>query len=182
MGLPALPARDRIKQRGRRHRRPAARLVRLSDLHSPARSGKLAAMAEPVQAVPEPAVGVVETAQPETRTRARPQGVDAANDWLCAWCLNRVASEKDRFRYEGRSEFRFQNPAGVWFDIITFARTLGCRQTGLPTLEDTWFPGYAWSYCLCARCGIHLGWYYDGPTAFAGLIRERLVRAALILS
>jgi hypothetical protein len=139
-------------------------------------------MPEPTAAVPEPAVGAAETAAPQSRTHARPSRGDPANDWLCAWCLNRVASEKDRFSYDGQSEFCFRNPAGVWFFVITFSRTLGCRQTGVPTLEDTWFPGHAWSYCLCARCGIHLGWHYDGPTVFAGLIRERLVRAALLLS
>lgn len=132
--------------------------------------------------MPDLAAGVAQTVEAEPRTRPRPGRGDPAHDWLCAWCLNRVASDKDRFRYGGQSEFRFQNPAGVWFEIITFSRTLGCRQAGQPTLQDTWFPGCAWSYCLCARCGIHLGWHYDGPTPFAGLIRQRLVRAVQIWS
>jgi len=101
---------------------------------------------------------------------------DAAGDWLCAWCLNRVANERARFKYEGRDEFAFLNPQGIRFEIITFAETLGCRQSGVPTLEHTWFPGHAWSFCQCARCGQHLGWYYAGQHDFAGLIKPRIVR------
>jgi hypothetical protein len=101
----------------------------------------------------------------------------AAGDWLCAWCLNRVANQKDRFQYDGKDEFTFSNPAGIQFEIITFAQTVGCRQSGVPTLEHTWFPGHAWSFCQCDRCGHHLGWHYDGAHEFAGLIKNRIVRA-----
>jgi hypothetical protein len=124
----------------------------------------------------------VEMAESEVQTRTRPSQGDPANDWLCAWCHNRVASEKDRFAYEGQSEFLFKNPAGVRFHIITFSRTIGCREAGVSTLEATWFPGHAWSYCLCDGCHMHLGWYYAGPTQFAGLIRERIVRAAVMMN
>ena len=86
----------------------------------------------------------------------------------------------DRFQYEGRDEFSFTNPEGIRFEIITFSRTLGCRQTGAPTLEHTWFAGHAWSFCHCAGCGQHLGWFYTGPQDFAGLIRNRIVRALLV--
>lgn len=123
--------------------------------------------------------GAVKIAEPEIHTRTRPTQGDSANDWLCAWCLNRVASEKDRFFYEDKSEFSFKNPEGVRFNIFTFAKTLGCRQTGVPMLEHTWFPGHAWSFCVCDRCGRHLGWYYAGPNEFAGLIRDRIVRASV---
>jgi hypothetical protein len=126
--------------------------------------------------------GMAEVAQPEIHPGEHPGEGDPANDWLCAWCLNRVASEQDRFTYEGESEFSFKNPEGVRFRIITFQRAPGCRQTGKPTVEHTWFPGHAWSYCVCNRCGMHLGWYYDGLTHFAGLIRDRIVRAAVMFS
>ena len=52
----------------------------------------------------------------------------------------------------------------------------------VPTLEHTWFPGHAWSFCLCGRCRMHLGWYYAGPNHFAGLIRDRIVRAAVVMN
>jgi hypothetical protein len=147
-----------------------------------ARCGRMAMMAWPVNVMVEAETGTVEVAEPERQTRTRPSEGDPANDWLCAWCLNRAASERDRFSYEGKSEFSFKNPEGIRFKILTFARTIGCRAAGVPTLEHTWFAGHAWSYCLCNRCGMHLGWYYAGPSEFAGLIRDRIVRASVVMS
>ena len=60
---------------------------------------------------------------------------------------------------------------------MTFSQTRGCRQSGVPTLHYTWFPGYAWSFCQCGRCGVHIGWHYSGLNNFAGLIKDRIVRA-----
>ncbi len=105
---------------------------------------------------------------------------DSAGDWLCAWCLNAVANECDRFQYQGKDHFSFINPAGMRFEIITFARAPGCEETGVPTLKDTWFAGHAWSFCHCESCGQHLGWYYDGPHRFVALIETRIVRALCV--
>jgi hypothetical protein len=127
-------------------------------------------------------LGAVEIAAAEVQPRARPSQGDAANDWLCAQCLHGVASEKDRLSSEGQGECSFTNPAGIRFEILLFSRAPGCQQAGLPTLEHTWFPGHAWSYCLCGRCGRHLGWYYTGPSEFAGLIRNRILRAAVVMN
>jgi hypothetical protein len=98
-------------------------------------------------------------------------------DWLCTGCLRPVANDRHRFRYDGKDEFAFINPDGIRFQIITFSQTRGCGQTGLPTLQNTWFPGHAWSFCHCAGCGQHLGWFYLGLHLFAGLIANRIVRA-----
>jgi len=106
--------------------------------------------------------------------------IGGEGDWLCVWCLNRVANERDLFNYEGKDQFVFSNPEGIRFEIITFSRTLGCLPSGTPTLEHTWFPGHAWLFCMCDRCGCHLGWYYAGPHDFAGLIADRIVRAGCI--
>src|SRR2546426_4678052 len=119
------------------------------------------------------ASGAVVNAEPELHTRVLSSQGSSAKDWLCAWCLERVANENDRFSCGGQSEFSFKNPAGVLFHIVTFTQTIGCRQAGVPTLEHTWFSGHAWSYCACGRCGIHLGWFYSGPSEFVGLIRNR---------
>lgn len=121
-------------------------------------------------------------ADPETQTRTRPSEGGAAGEWLCSWCLNGVARDEDRFSQSGVSEFSFKNPASIWFVILTFERTIGCRQLGIPTLEHTWFPDHAWSYCVCDRCGMHLGWCYTGPNEFAGLVRDRIVRASVVRS
>ncbi len=118
--------------------------------------------------------------EPEAVSETDPSAGDTENDWLCAWCHNRVANERDRFPYNGKDEFAFRNPEGIRFEIITFARTLGCQETGTPTLEHTWFPGYAWSFCLCDNCGQHLGWSYSSKIEFAGLIIARIVRALCV--
>jgi hypothetical protein len=120
------------------------------------------------------------TAAPELQTRTETSAGDPAGDWLCAWCHNRVANEKDRFQYEGKDEFTFSNPERIRFEIILFSQTLGCRRTGVPTLEHTWFAGHAWSYCHCDQCRQHLGWFYKGQHQFTGLIRSRIVRAAFV--
>ena len=123
-----------------------------------------------------------EGAESEVQTRERCGQSDLANDWLCAWCLNRVASEKDRYSHNGQNEFSFTNPEGIRFEILTFSQTPGCKERGVPTLDHTWFPAYAWSYCVCAGCGTHLGWHYTGPGKFTGLIRERILRASVLMS
>jgi len=128
----------------------------------------------------EEVMGLVEVAEPDMASKTGAEEGDSTNDWLCVWCLGRVASENDRCMHGGRSEFRFRNPEGVWFHLVTFWRTSGGRDVGVPTVEHTWFPGHAWSYCLCAQCRMHLGWFYSGPAHFVGLIRDRIVRAATV--
>jgi hypothetical protein len=116
--------------------------------------------------------------QPETRTVPEVQA--AEGEWLCAWCHSRVAHDRDRFSFDGKDEFIFSNPEKIKFEIILFSEICGCRQAGAPALEHTWFPGYAWSYCLCIECGQHLGWYYTGVNDFVGLIKARIVRAVYV--
>ena len=101
--------------------------------------------------------GVVEITETEIAPRTGLSQGESADDWLCYSCFNRVASEKERFAYDGKSEFLFKNPEGVRFNIVTFSQTLGCRQAGAPTTEHTWFPGHPWAYCVCDRCRIWRG-------------------------
>src|SRR5262245_50120916 len=117
---------------------------------------------------------------PELTTRTRTLETHSEADWLCSWCLNRVACEKDGFSFGGNSNFAFMNPGGITFQIITFSEAIWCRDEGVPSLEHTWFSGYAWSYCHCEQCRMHLGWFYSGSGTFVGLIRDRIVRATLV--
>ena len=144
------------------------------------REVEVAPVCGPASAEPDTGLVVPTIAEPEAAPDTATATADTANDWLCAWCQNRVASEKDRFAHNGKGECTFRNPEGIRFEIITFSRTLGCKESGVPTLEHTWFPGYAWSYCQCDDCGQHLGWYYAGQQEFAGLIIARIVRAVCV--
>lgn len=125
----------------------------------------------------EPLVATPALANPESTERTLAATSDASSDWLCGACYNPVAAESDRLSIEGKDEFTFSNPDGIKFDILTFARTRNCCEGGMPTLKYTWFPGHAWSYCLCGQCGGHLGWFYLGKCNFAGLIQGRIIRA-----
>ena len=132
------------------------------------------------QAATGTSAAVPPIAEPETANRTLTAVGDPEGDWLCAWCHHRVANERDRFQYDGKDEFSFSNPDGICFEIITFSQAPGCHQTGVPTLEHTWFPGEAWSYCHCDNCSQHLGWFYTSPLEFVGLIKSRIVRALCV--
>ncbi len=108
------------------------------------------------------------------------------DDWLCVACSKKITEDKERFEYDGETEFRFTNPEGYIFDIITFRTAAGCREAGEPTLDFTWFKNYSWSFALCGRCGLHLGWKYSGAASaedsFYGLIRSRLVKGLALFN
>ena len=113
--------------------------------------------------------------QRATKKQARAGGGGAARAYWCAACTTRVAGEDDAIEVAGAHRHRFVNPAGVEFEVGCFAAA-ACLSDGEPTLEHTWFPGWAWSYALCRNCHAHLGWRYvgSGPPFFA-LILPRLV-------
>ena len=116
--------------------------------------------------------------EPETKVKTELQ----PQDWLCLKCSKKITTDKDRFVYNNESEFQFTNPNGFVFDIITFDAADGCREEGIPTMEFTWFPEHSWSFALCSRCGLHLGWKYSGKFSFYGLIRARLIKGVALFN
>ena len=50
----------------------------------------------------------------------------------------------------------FLNPHGYVLDVVTLRQTADVAVHGQPTLEHSWFPGYAWSFAVCSTCGQHL--------------------------
>lgn len=73
-------------------------------------------------------------------------------------------------------EHTFRNPAGYSFHVLCYSAAPGAAEAGAPTTEASWFEGHAWSFAICVQCHNHLGWWYVGPTSFAGLIATRLIR------
>ena len=83
------------------------------------------------------------------------------------------------------------NPGGYRFGIFTVhnasALALDSRP---PSLDSTWFPGFAWTPVVCARCGVFVGWFFEKMApqdvspeyahldSFYGLIWSELVRGA----
>ncbi len=108
------------------------------------------------------------------------------DDWLCVACSKKITEDKERFSYDGKTEFHFTNPDGYVFDIITFRTADGCREVGEPTLAFTWFKDHTWSFAVCSRCGFHLGWKYSGnqstADSFYGLIKSRIVKGLALFN
>lgn len=99
-------------------------------------------------------------------------------DIRCKNCGLTITSEKEVVNVCGKHRHVFTNPAGIVYEIGCFASAKGCFTMGEPTLEYTWFPGYAWCYANCAKCSSHLGWQFrSGEHRFFGLILERLTRS-----
>lgn len=94
----------------------------------------------------------------------------------CAACGHPITTERERIRVDGSHDHRCVNPHGIHFHIGCFRSAPGCRVTGTPTLDFTWFAGFGWSYALCGNCAALLGWRYDGAdgASFYGLILDRL--------
>ncbi len=107
--------------------------------------------------------------------KKRAGGGDAPRGYWCAACETRIADDDAAIVVAGAHRHRFVNPAGVAFEIGCFGHAR-CRIEGAPTLVDTWFAGFAWSYALCANCGAHHGGAYEGDRArVVGHIVARLV-------
>lgn len=95
---------------------------------------------------------------------------------FCAACRHLVT--RGRWSIDmGGHERVFINPAGRVFRIRCFDDAPGVENIGTPTLEHTWFPGYAWTFAHCRGCTRHIGWCFVGdkaPHEFYGLIKSAL--------
>ncbi len=95
---------------------------------------------------------------------------------LCKNCNNVITTAESKITMNGSHTHVFKNPRGIVFEIGCFRKAEGCVDTGTPTQEYTWFPGFTWCFSLCSNCLIHLGWLYQsGSEQFYGLILENLV-------
>ena len=72
--------------------------------------------------------------EPESEVKAQTEL--KPDDWLCMLCSKKITEDKERFPYDGQTEFHFTNPDGYVFDIITFrtAAMKECRLWNSPGL------------------------------------------------
>jgi hypothetical protein len=92
----------------------------------------------------------------------------------CAACDHGVTRAAWAIEVGGAHVATFRNPAGWSFRVACYRDAPGCSAHGEPTDEASWFPGHAWNLACCGGCGRHLGWWFLGPDAFAGLVLTRL--------
>ncbi|MBF0294668.1 MAG: hypothetical protein HQL96_05725 [Magnetococcales bacterium] len=93
---------------------------------------------------------------------------------ICKECQHLVTTTQERIAVRGDHEHTFFNPHGILFHLGCFQRAHGCITDGAPSLEFTWFAGYAWLLASCMQCRQHLGWKF--------MNREKDTFFALILS
>ncbi len=99
-----------------------------------------------------------------------PAPSDTEDDPLrCAVCDLPVAHRHDRQGIDGPAARTFFNPSGILMAVTTFRRAHTAHD-GPATTEFTWFPGYAWRIASCPRCGVQLGWRFEGDTTFWALL------------
>ncbi len=98
---------------------------------------------------------------------------------VCKNCSNRITTPERIISVNREHTHTFTNPEGFAYEISCFSIAEGCAVYGDPTLEHTWFNGFSWSFCMCSRCLIHLGWHYErGGESFFGLILALLADTA----
>ena len=114
------------------------------------------------------------TVDPEQETR---EEEDHGRALVCVVCRHVITTSKEKMIMHGKHAHVFFNPAGILFELGCFRSAPGCASLGRPTLEFTWFDGYAWRVSVCSQCGNHIGWQYQnvqGPGGFFGLILSQL--------
>lgn len=95
---------------------------------------------------------------------------------VCRQCRQGITDPSSRIQMQGAHRHVFFNPHGIVFEIGCFSQAYGCAMTGSPTMEFTWFEGYAWRIAVCSSCFTHLGWQYLSGSggSFFGLILSQL--------
>jgi len=120
-----------------------------------------------------------ESQQPAYVVEEDPESEDKKHKRIivCRECFNEITYPGNKIVISGTHAHVFFNPHGIVFEIGCFSKAHGCLHTGAPTLEFTWFDGYAWNLALCSRCLNHLGWKYQSESGdgFYGLILSNLV-------
>jgi len=94
---------------------------------------------------------------------------------LCVHCAHIITFPKFITPVFEKVEHQFINPMGNTFTIHCFKEAPGCVNTGLPSLEFTWFKNHSWQMSHCKNCEQQMGWYFSGAQNFYGLIVNQLV-------
>lgn len=102
--------------------------------------------------------------------------------FVCFSCDSFIARQSDIFPMSKEGPHgMYCNAAGIIHDTVTLYHAQGLQLShDPPSIECTWFPGYAWTIASCNNCDIHMGWKFTAverhlkPKAFWGLTRTSL--------
>lgn len=96
---------------------------------------------------------------------------------VCRNCGHIITKPSEQIAVQGAHRHTFANPEGIVFEIVCFKQAEGCRYSGTPTEEWSWFRGFRWKFAFCGKCFQQIGWLFvaDSASTFNGLIADRLL-------
>jgi hypothetical protein len=106
--------------------------------------------------------------------------VDDAPRLVCRTCEAPITTVADRIGVDGAApDHVFFNPSGQLMPITTFARATNVTPVSEASGQFTWFVGRTWRIEVCSRCGVQLGWLFEGAAEapFHGLLQAELVES-----
>ncbi|XP_017886440.1 protein cereblon isoform X2 [Ceratina calcarata] len=100
--------------------------------------------------------------------------------FVCSNCDSYIGRQSHMFPMSKEGpQGTYCNSAGIIHETVTLYHAQGLTLSGSPpSLEYTWFPGYAWTIAMCSHCYVHMGWKFTAvqnnlkPKAFWGLTRK----------
>ncbi|KOX73264.1 Protein cereblon [Melipona quadrifasciata] len=102
--------------------------------------------------------------------------------FVCCNCDSYIGRQSHMFPMSKEGpQGTYCNPSGIIHETVTLYHAQGLAlSNNPPSINYTWFPGYAWTVATCKYCGDHMGWKFTAvqnnlkPKAFWGLIRKSL--------
>ncbi len=89
----------------------------------------------------------------------------------CRRCSSELADAEHEIPASRRA---YMNPHGLVREIVALTDARNVVGDGRRHAEHSWFPGHTWEVLFCASCQHHVGWRFEGPEIFYGLLVEAL--------
>lgn len=94
---------------------------------------------------------------------------------VCAQCSHPVSEKKYAIEIGSSHQHVKTNPQGQTFSIVCYTEAPGCKLTGEPQSEYSWFPGCRWQFAHCGQCHNQMGWYFSGASHFFAFITDNII-------
>ncbi|XP_003696072.1 protein cereblon [Apis florea] len=101
--------------------------------------------------------------------------------FVCSNCDSYIGRQSHMFPMSKEGpQGTYCNPSGIIHETVTLYHAQGLTLSDNPSINYTWFPGYAWTVATCKDCDNHMGWKFTAvqnnlkPKAFWGLLRKSL--------